>query len=97
MGLSADPRFKPLPLESIALLGEGKLVEAIKSVRMAEGLSHKEARRRVDAHLDQDPILRVQIETQRIAARRKFFFWFLIVDVLITAGIIYWFFYRGPG
>ena len=96
MGLSADPRFKPLPLEAIALLGESKLAEAIKSLRKAEGLSLREAKRRVDAHLAQDPILRVQIETQRSAARRKFFFWFLIVDLLITAGIVYWFFYRGP-
>jgi hypothetical protein len=94
--MRADPRFKPLPLEAVALLGEGKLVEAIRSVRKTEGLGLREARKRVDAHLDQDPILRVQIETQQRAARRKFFFWFLIVDLAITAGIVYWFFLRGP-
>ena len=94
--MRADPRFKPLPLEAVALLGEGKLIEALKSVRKSEGLDLREAKARVDAHLAQDPILAVQIETQQRVARRKFFFWFLLVDLVITAGIIYWFFYRGP-
>ena len=94
--MRADPRFKPLSLEAVALLGEGRVADAIDSVRMAEGLSRREARKRIDAHLAQDPILGVQIDTQRSASRRKFFFWFLIVDLAITAGIIYWFFYRGP-
>ena len=93
--MRAEPRFKALPLEAVALLGEGKLVEAIKSVRQAEGLSRREARRRIDAHFAQDPMLRVQIETQQERARRRFFFWFLLVDLAITAGFIYWFFYRG--
>jgi hypothetical protein len=94
--MRADPRFRPLSLEAVALLGEGKLSEAIKSVRKAEGLGLREARARIDAHLAQDPILRVQIESQQRAARRKFFFWFLVIDLVITAAIIYWFFYRGP-
>jgi hypothetical protein len=94
--MRADPRFKPLPLEAVALLGEGRMVEAIKSVRKSEGLGLRDAKARVDAHLAQDPIMRVQIETLQRATRRKFFFWFLIVDLVITAGIVYWFFYRGP-
>lgn len=94
--MRADPRYKPIPLEAVALLGEGKVIDAIKSVRQAEGLGLKEARRRVDAHIAQDPLLRVQIETQQRATRRKFFFWFLVVDLAIVAGIIYWYFYRGP-
>jgi hypothetical protein len=94
--MRADPRFKPLPLEAVALLGEGRMVEAIKSVRRTEVLGLREAKQRVDEHLAQDPILRVQIETQQRAARRKFFFWFLLVDLVITVAIVYWFFYRGP-
>jgi hypothetical protein len=85
-----------LPLEAVTLLSEGKVIEAIKSVRAAERLGLREAKQRVDAHIAQDPILRVQIETQQRATRRKLFFWFLIVDLAITAGVIYWFFYRGP-
>jgi hypothetical protein len=93
--MRAEPRFKPLPLEATTLLSEGKVIEAIKVLRNAEGLGLREAKGRIDAHLEQDPILRVQIETLRGARRRKFFFWFLLVDLVITAGIIYWFFYRG--
>jgi hypothetical protein len=68
----AEPRFRALPLEAATLLSEGKVIEAIKVVRNTEGAGHREARARVDAHIAQDPILRVQIETQRQARRRKF-------------------------
>jgi hypothetical protein len=94
--MRAERRFRPLPLEAVALLGEGKVVDAVKAVRAAEGLGLQEAKRRIDAHLAQDPILRVLIETQQRAARRKFFLWFLIADLAITAFVIYWFFYRVP-
>ena len=93
--MRAEPRFVALPLEAVTLLSEGRLIDAIKVVRRVEGLGLRDAKERVDAHLAQDPILRVQIETQQRAARRKFFFWFVVVDVAITVGIIYWFFYRG--
>jgi len=94
--MRAEPRHKPLPLEAVSLLGEVRVIEAIKAVRKAEGLGLREAKERVDAHIAQDPILRVQIETQQRATRRKIFFWFVVVDLAITAGLIYWFFYRGP-
>ena len=94
--MRAEPRYKALPLEAATLLGEGKVGEAVKVVRRAEGVGRREARRRVDAHVAQEPLLRVQIETQQRAARRRFFFWFVLVDLAITAGIIYWFFYRSP-
>ena len=93
--MKAEPRYAPLPPEIVTLLGEGDVNEAIKILRSAGAMSQKEARRRIDAHLDQDAILRVQLETHLRARRRKFFFWFLVVDVVVTAGIIYWFFLRG--
>jgi hypothetical protein len=92
--MKAEPRYPPLPPEIVTLLGEGDLNEAIKVLRSAGAMSQKEARRRVDAHLAQDPILQVQIDTHLRARRRKFFLWFLVVDIVITAGIIYWFFLR---
>jgi hypothetical protein len=94
--MRADPRFKALPLEAVTLLGEGKVIDAIKVVRQAEMLGLREAKARIDEHLAQDPILRVQIQAQQSAIRRKFFLWFLLVDVVITAGIIYWLLYMGP-
>ena len=93
--MRADPGHRPLPLEAATFLTEGKIIDAIKSVRAAEGLGLREAKARVDAHIAQDPTLRELIETQQRAARRQFFLWFLVVDLAIAAGCIYWFFYRG--
>ena len=92
----ADPKFRPLPLEAATLLQEGRFNEAIKAVREAEDLSLKEARRRVDAHVAREPLLAAQLELHQRARRRKFFLWFLFIDVLIAAGVIYWLFYRTP-
>ena len=93
--MRADPRFKPLPLEVTTLLAEGRTAEAIKVLQRADGSSLRVAKARVDAHIEQDPLLRVQFETQRRATRRKLFFWFLLIDLGITAGLIYWFLTRG--
>lgn len=93
--MKAEPRYAPLPPEIVTLLGEGDVNEAIRILRSAGSMSQKEARRRIEAHLDQDAILRVQLETHQRARRRKFFLWFVVVDVVITAAIIYWFFFRG--
>jgi hypothetical protein len=93
--MRADPRFRPIPLEAVTLLGEGRLVDAVKVVRQAEMLGLREAKQRVDAHIARDPMLRVQLETLQREGRRRFFFWFLIVDLVITAGLVYWFNYRG--
>jgi len=92
----ADPKFKALPLEAVTLLNEGHLIQAIKSVRLAEGLGLKEAKDRVDGYLSREPLLRAQLELRQRAARRKFFLWFLVVDLVAAAGAIYWLFYRGP-
>lgn len=86
----ADPKYQPLPLEAVTLLNEGRVIEAIKSVRQAERLGLKEAKDRVDAYLAREPLLKAQIELQQRAARRKFFLWFLVVDVVIVAAVIYW-------
>jgi hypothetical protein len=93
--LRADRRYRPIPLEAVTLLSEGKVADAIKTVRAAEGLGHKKARQRIDEHLAQDPILRVQLETQQSARRRKFFLWFLLADLAIAAAVIYWLYQQG--
>ncbi len=93
--MKAEPRYPPLPPEIVTLLGEGDMGEAIKVLRSAGAMSQSDARRRIEAHLAQDPILQVRIETYERARRRKFFLWFLVVDIVVTAGIIYWFFFRG--
>ena len=92
--MRAEPRFKPLPLEAATLLLEGRVPEAVNVVRKTEGLRQRAARKRIEAHLAQEPLLRAQLEAQRRVSRGKFLFWFLLVDALIIAGVIYWFFYR---
>jgi hypothetical protein len=92
--MRAERHFKPLPLEAATLLQEGRVPEAIKAVREAEHIGGRAARKRIDAHLAQEPLLRAQLQAQRQAARRRFFFWFLLVDALIVAALIWWFFYR---
>jgi hypothetical protein len=91
----ADSKFKPLPLEAVTLLQEGHVIEAVKSVRQAEGLGLKEAKRRVDAYLSREPLLRAQLELKQSAARRKFFLWLLLIALLV-GGALYWSGYRGP-
>lgn len=92
----ADPHFRPLPLEAITLLNEGQLIQAIKVVRETEKLGLKDAKDRVDAYLEREPLLKAQLELNQRAARRRFFFWFLIIDVVIVAAIIYWLRAGGP-
>lgn len=91
--MRAEPRYRPISLEAATLLTEGRIIDAIKAVRESEGLGLKEAKNRVDAHIAQDPMLRVQIETQQRETRRRFFRWFLLADAIIAAGVIYYLFY----
>jgi hypothetical protein len=91
--MRADPRFKPLPPEPATLLNEGRLIDAIKALRESQGIRLKQARDWIDWHIDQDPMLRAQLEARQRETRRKFFFWFLVIDALIVAAVIAWFLY----
>lgn len=91
--MRAERRQKQISLEAATLLTEGKVAEAVRVVRDSEGLSLKEARQRVNAHIADDPMLGVQLETQRRYGRRKFFYAFLVADAFIVAGVIYFFFF----
>ncbi len=91
----ADPKYRQLPLEAITLLNEGQLIEAIKVVRETEKLGLKEARDRVYAYVETEPLLKAQMELRQRAARRRLFFWFLVFDAVIVAAVIYWLRFRG--
>ena len=93
--MRADPRdrFKPLPAEAQTLLEEGRLIDAIKSVRASHRLGLTQARDWVDSHIADNPLLRVQLETRQSEFRRKFFLWFFLVDAVVAAALIYYFFY----
>jgi hypothetical protein len=93
--MRADPRdrFKPLPIEAQTLLEEGQLADAVKSVRKSHKLDSNQAREWVESHIAAHPLLRVQLETQQREWRRRFFLWFLVVDAIVAAGLIYYLFY----
>lgn len=94
--MRVDPRFKPLPPEPATLLTEGRVSEAIRVLRDSQGIGLRQARAWVEWHLDQDPMLRVQLETQRSARRRRIFLWFLLVDAVVAGAIIYYLLYLRP-
>jgi hypothetical protein len=87
-------RYKPLPVEAETLLNEGRLVDAVKSLRESNGVSLKDAKDWIDTHLESNPLLRAQLQARQSEKRRKFFYAFFIVDALVVAAIIYWFWYR---
>jgi hypothetical protein len=89
--MRADPRFKPLPPEPAALLNEGRLIEAVKALRRSHGLDLKQAKDWIDSHIDDNPVLRVQLETRQKEVRRKVFFWFLLVDAIVVAAFVYYY------
>jgi hypothetical protein len=91
--MRADPRYKPLPPEPATLLTEGRVAEAVRALRQSHGLGAREARAWIDAHIANDPMLRVQLETQQRARRRRIFLWALLIDAVIAAAIIYYLFY----
>jgi hypothetical protein len=86
--------LKPLPLEAQILLAEGKVIDAIKSLRASHGLGLKDAKDWIDAHIAQDPILRVQLEAQRLETRRKALMIFLVVDAIVVAAVVWYFFFK---
>jgi hypothetical protein len=93
--MRAEPygRFKPLPAAAQACLAEGRVIDAVKSLRASHNLGLREARDWIDAHLASEPLLRAQLEAQRKQARRRIFFSILVVDAVIAAGVIYYFWY----
>jgi hypothetical protein len=86
--MRADPRFKPLPPEPVALLEEGHVQAAVRALRRSHGVDLRQAQNWIDSYIDDNPMLRIQLETGQRAARRRFFFWFLLVDAMVTAAII---------
>jgi hypothetical protein len=96
MGVRAEPRdrLKALPLEAQTLLSEGQVGEAIKSLRVSHGIGRRDAKAWVNAYIAQEPILRVQLEAQRLESRRKGFLVFLVVDAFLVAALIWYFFFK---
>jgi hypothetical protein len=83
-----------LPSAAQELLCEGRLIDAVKSVRASHHLDLRDAKDWVDSHIASEPLLRARLEAQRRVARRKLFFAMLIFDAVVAAAIIWYFFYQ---
>jgi hypothetical protein len=91
--MRADPRHRPLPPEPATLLSEGRVMEAIKVLRDSNGLTFRQARDWIDAHIADNPVLGVEIEARQRARRRRIFAWFLLGDAVVAAAVVYYLFY----
>lgn len=83
---------RPLPAAAAAALSTGHKIDAIKYVREAEGLGLMEAKQRVEAYVERDPILKAQFAEQQLRMRRRLIQWGLVIDVLLLAAFL-WYFY----
>jgi ribosomal protein L7/L12 len=84
-----------LPAAAIVAINQGKMIEAIRIVREGvAGLGLKDAKDLVEGYVARDPMLKAQVERQRAGARGKLIKAVLIIDVLLAAAIIWYFFGR---
>jgi ribosomal protein L7/L12 len=85
---------RPLPAAAAAAISTGRKIDAIKYVREAEGLGLMEAKQRVEAYVERDPILKAQYADQRARMKRRLIQWGLIIDVLLIAALLWYFIAR---
>jgi len=85
---------RPLPAAAAAALSTGHKIDAIKYVREAEGLGLMEAKQRVDAYVERNPVLKVQLAEQQARMKRGLIKWVLIIDLALVAAVAWYFFGR---
>ena len=84
-----------LPAAAIVAINQGRMIDAIRIVRESvPGLGLKEAKDLVEDYAGRDPMLKAQLEQRRADARRKLIKTFLVIDLLLVAGILWYFFGR---
>jgi ribosomal protein L7/L12 len=87
-------RDKPLPIEATLAINDGKVIDAIKLVRSAEGLDLVQAKARVDRYIEDNPALKDKIDEMRRESRNKLIRIVLLFDAVLVAVLIWWFFLR---
>jgi ribosomal protein L7/L12 len=83
-----------LPATATAAIARGSKVEAIRETRAATGLGLREAKDLVERYIAANPVLKDQYEQQNAANRRRRIRWMLVIDALIAAAVLWWFFGR---
>lgn len=89
-----NPDERPLPAAAAAALALGRMVDAIKHVREAEGLGLMEAKLRVEAQVRRNPVLKAQLEAQQSRMKRRLIQWVLVLDAIIILAVLWWIFGR---
>ena len=77
-----------LPLEAISHLHQGRVIEAVKIVRKAEGLQLKDAKDRVDAYIRSQPSLQAVMAAKQTEAKGALIRWLLIVGCMIAVAFL---------
>ena len=72
-----------LPPEAIDALQRGNKIDAIKLVRAAQKLDLKDAKGRVDAYVENDPVLRQMLASVSAESMRGLVRWLIIVAVAV--------------
>ncbi len=81
-----------LPATATAAVARGSKIDAIKEVRATTGLGLYEAKQLVEGYIAANPVLKSQFEQQNAARRHRLIRWMLVIDGLIAAAVIWWFF-----
>jgi ribosomal protein L7/L12 len=92
--MKPQAREKPLPIEVSLAINDGKILEAIKLLREAEGLDLMGAKAQIDRYLQANPAVREKVEEARKEARRSLVKKVLLFDAVIVIALIWWFFLR---
>jgi len=84
-----------LPAAAIVAVNQGRFIEAIKLTREAEPqLRLAEAKQRVEDYVARDPMLKARMEQQQAETKRKVVRWSIVIDVVIVAALVWYFFLR---
>ena len=82
-------RSEPLPPEAIDALQRGNKIEAIKIVRQAQKLDLKDAKDKVDAYVQSDPVLQQKFAAAQAETTRSLVRWIIIIIGLALLGYFF--------
>ncbi len=83
-----------LPATATLAVSRGSKIDAIRELRAATGIGLYEAKQRVEAYIAANPVLKAQFERQALATKKRLIRWTLVIDLLIAAAVVWWFFGR---
>lgn len=84
--------MRDLPTAVVAALSQGQKIKAIKLLREARAIGLKEAKDAVDEYVKSQPELSMRLAAMQKESVKRFFRWFIAIDVLVLSLLAYWFF-----